>query len=186
MLARVRNLVSASLLLAFSLSLGACGGSAPPAAAPSADVPAPYPFTVAEIRAGCPLGRVVEYRVEKAGAPASVERWEFTPLDDQTVKVVTTDFDAAGNPSGAPQTETDKWTDLHEHGRFPQSATTISNESLSLPAGTFDVMKYVVTKGDTVKTVWFARTLPGPPVKLEIAKGGQVVMAMTMEANRSH
>jgi hypothetical protein len=59
----------------------------------------------------------------------------------------------------------------------------ITNEPITLPVGTFDSMRYVVTKNDEVKTYWFARTLPGPPVKVEVTKGGKTVMTMTMEAN---
>ncbi len=164
----------------------ACRAPHPPTASVEADVPAPYPYAVSEIRAGCPLGRVIEYRIEKAGAPATTERWAFTPLDPETVSVTTTTFDGDGKPTGAPTTESAKWTELHEHARFPRPQTQIYNESLTLPAGTFDVMRYVVTKDETVRTYWFARTLPGPPVKVEVVKGGKVVFAMTMEANRTH
>ena len=173
------------LLAAFALG-PACGGAPTPVAPASAEPPSPYPYSVYDIRAGCPLGRVIEYRIEKAGAPARVERWAFTPLDNDTVKITTTAFDAEGKSVGAPTTESAKWTELHEHARFPQSATQISNESLALPAGTFDVMKYVVTKGPEVKTYWFARSLPGPPVKVEVVKDGKTVMTMTMQANRTH
>jgi hypothetical protein len=176
-------------LAAFALAT-ACGGAPPPPpAAPIAeatDATAPYPYSVTEIRLGCPLGRTLEYRIEKAGAAPIVERWVFTPLDGDTVKIATTTFDAMGNPVGEPASESAKWTELHEHARFPHAATRISNESLTVPAGTFDVMKYVVTKGDEVNTYWFARTLPGPPVKRETVKGGQTVLTMTMQANRTH
>jgi hypothetical protein len=184
--------LAASLVLALGLVSG-CGGH-PPASSATAEIAAPYPFTVYEIRAGCPLGRVIEYRIEKEGAPPRIERWAFTPLDPDTVSVTTTAYDADGNPQGAPTTESAKWTALHEHARFPRSATRIYNESLTVSAGTFDVMRYVVTKPDEAgklatgdaATYWFARTLPGPPVKVEITKDGHVAMTMTMQANRTH
>ncbi len=37
-----------------------------------------------------------------------------------------------------------------------------------------------------VKTYWFARSLPGPPVKLEVVKDGKTVLTYTMQANRTH
>jgi len=162
----------------------ACGG-APPASAP-ADVAAPYPYSVYQIRAGCPYGRSVEYRIEKAGETPTVERWSFAPVDGETVNVTTETFDAVGNSAGPPKTSSAKWTELHEHARFPQAATTIQDETVSLPAGTFDCMHYTVTKGDVVSSFWFARSLPGPPVKMEVTKGGKTVMTMTMQANRTH
>jgi len=133
------------------------------------------------------MGRTLEYRIEKAGSPAEVERWTFAPVDDDTVRITTTKFDAVGNQVGEPSSDPAKWTELHEHGHFKHAVTTITNESITVPAGTFDAMKYVVTNplGDDVKTIWFARSLPGPPVKLEVTKRGKSVLTWTMQANRT-
>ena len=47
--------------------------------------------------------------------------------------------------------------------------------------GTFDCARYVVTGGDgTIKTMWFATKLPGPPVKMTARRGADTVMTMTM------
>jgi hypothetical protein len=171
--------------LAHTIALStACAGTSPqPSAAPS-DEAAPYPFTASEIRGGCPLGRVIDYRIEKIGAPARVERWAFEPVGEDSVTITTTSLDAQGNPTGVPETQTSKWTELHEHAHFPRAATTISEDTLTVPAGTFAVLRYVVKKEDDVKTVWFAKSLPGPPVKVEATHSGQTVMTMTMQANR--
>jgi hypothetical protein len=184
----MRALAASLLLVAAALAppSAGCGPSAPQPSTAADDVTAPYPFSVYDIRAGCPLGRVIEYRIETAGEPTRLERWAFTPIDLDTVSVTTTTFDPEGKPVGAPTTESAKWAELHEHARFPRAQTTISNETLTLPAGTFDVMRYVVTKGDVVKTYWFARSLPGPPVKVEVVKGGKTVMLLAMQANRTH
>jgi hypothetical protein len=161
----------------------ACGP--PPSPAANAAEAAPYPFTVLQIRAGCAPGRTIEYRVEKFGEPARTERWSFAEMDPETAKITTTTFDTDGKQVGPPVVETTKWTELHEHARFPFAATTIDAEPITLPAGTFETMRYVVTVGDVVKTFWFARSLPGPPVRLEVSQGGKPVMLMTMEANLS-
>jgi hypothetical protein len=180
-------LVTGALTVAFAVG---CASSAPPAAAaPSADSPneiAPYPFTVTDIRLGCPMGRTIDYLIEEAGKSPHVEHWAFTPLDDETVKITTTSYDAVGNPIGDPAVESSKWTELHEHARFPHAATKISNETITVPAGTFDAMHYEVTAGNMVKNFWFARTLPGPPVKLEVTAGGKTAMSWVMQANKMH
>jgi hypothetical protein len=134
------------------------------------------------------MGRTIEYRIENAGAPPEFERWTFAPIDEDTVTITTTKLDAAGHQVGEPSKDSAKWAELHEHGHFPRAATTISSESVTVPTGTFDAMKYVVSKkdSDVVQTIWFARTLPGPPVKLEVVKAGKLVMTLTMEANRAH
>jgi hypothetical protein len=167
----------------------ACGGPSKPAA--DAHEAAPYPFTVLQIRAGCAPGRTIDYRVEKVGEPPRTERWTFGEVDPDTAKITTTTFDTDGKQIGPPVVETAKWTELHEHAHFPFASTTIDAEPITLPAGTFETMRYVVTAGgdrdqpDEVKTYWFARTLPGPPVRLEVSKGGKTVLLMTMEANLS-
>ena len=166
--------------------LSACGGTTPQpsSSTAAADDAAPYPFTASEIRAGCPLGRVIDYRMESVGASATSERWAFAPIGEDSVTITTTPLDARGNPTGVPETQTSKWTELHEHAHFPRAATKVSEESLTVPAGTFAVLRYVVTKEDDVKTVWFAKNLPGPPVKVEATHSGKTVITMTMQANR--
>jgi hypothetical protein len=41
--------------------------------------------------------------------------------------------------------------------------------------GPLDCLRYVVTDGDDVDTFWFARSLPGMPVRTERATGRRVV-----------
>jgi hypothetical protein len=145
---------------------------------------APYPYTVFQIRAGC-QHRIIEYRTEKPRGVILDESWAFTNADSDSVNITTTTFDAAGKAMGTPATETARWADLHEHARFPRATTVIDADTITTPAGTFDCMRYVVTKGDEVKTYWFARNIAGPPVKMLVTKGGEQVMTMTMQANRT-
>jgi hypothetical protein len=50
-----------------------------------------------------------------------------------------------------------------------------------VPAGHFDTWKYVVTEPDgTVTTYQFARTLPGPPVRMEVRSSDTVVFSMEL------
>jgi hypothetical protein len=144
---------------ALALALvSACGSTTrqPSSSSAAADDAAPYPFTASEIRAGCPLGRMIDYRIEKVGDSARSERWAFAPVGEDSVTITTTPLDAQGNATGVPETQTSKWTELHEHAHFPRPATKVSEESLTVPAGTFAVLRYVITKEDDVKTVWFA------------------------------
>ncbi len=177
----------ACAVTAFALAI-ACGGAPPPPPDMSQQATggefAPYPYTVFQIRAGC-QHRVIEYRTEKKGGAVIDESWAFTNADGDSVNITTTTFDAAGKVAGTPTTETAKWTDLHEHARFPRATTVIDQDTLSTPAGTFDCMRYVVTIGDEVKTYWFARHIAGPPVKVLVTKGGEQMMTMTMQANRT-
>ncbi len=176
----------AILLVAF-VAIRCTPAPAPQAAAPmpsAHDDVAPYPYTADQIRAAC-HGRVVEYRMEAAGAPTTTQHWEFADVDAHTARITTTTFDADGKPVGPPEIETSTWAELHEHARFPRDATTITSETITVPAGTFESARYVVTSGDVVKTLWFAHDLAGPPLKLVVTKGGHEVMSMTMLTTRT-
>jgi hypothetical protein len=183
----MRRIRGACAVVFFAL-MAACAGAPSPPPDMSQQATggefAPYPYTVFQIRAGC-QHRVIEYRTEKPKGVILDQSWAFTNADSDSVNITTTNFDASGKAVGTPTTETDKWSDLHEHARFPRATTVIDADTITTPAGTFDCMRYVVTKGDEVKTYWFARNVAGPPVKLLVTKGGEQVMTMTVQANRT-
>jgi hypothetical protein len=173
------------LTLAVVAPCAACAGGAPTPATEASPEVAPYPFTVYQLKAGCASGRTIRYRFDSPTTGVKLERWTFLDIDPKTTEVTTTTYDEEGRQVGQPEVKRAQWAELHEHARFPYATTVITNEPITLPAGTFDAMRYVVTDGDQVKTLWFARKLPGPPVKMEITKGGRTVLVMTMEASRA-
>jgi hypothetical protein len=180
-----RSRLAAFVAATFALGCASTPQPAAPVRTPAAhDDAAPYPYTADQIRAAC-HGRVVEYRMEAAGAPTTTQHWEFADVDAQTARITTTTFDADGKSASAPEVETSTWAELHEHARFPHDATTITSETITIPAGTFASARYVVTSGGVVKTLWFAHDLAGPPLKLVVTKGGHEVMSMTMLTTRT-
>ncbi|HEY4178269.1 MAG TPA: hypothetical protein VGM90_15585 [Kofleriaceae bacterium] len=166
------------LVLALGIALTACGGPRP--AAPQTPVDAPMLFTVDQLRAGCPQGRKIELRIEMADKPAIVEDWEFTKVDKRSATIHSVTHDEAGDPI-SEETSTSKWTDLHEHAKFPAAKTTIDDKvSLTIPAGTFTTRLYTVLDGATTKRFWFAVDLPGPPVQFTTETDGKLVMRAMM------
>lgn len=123
--------------------------------------------------------------MELAGKPTVTERWEFSDVDPARTRVTTTTLDEGGRPTGAPEAQTATWAELREHARFPAAATTVTDEPMTVPAGTFDCWRYVVTTPEGTRTLWFAKTLPGPPVKMVVVKGGATTLTMTMTSTRS-
>ena len=177
-------------LLFLALVLVACGGAttAPPAPPPTTSAPAPAAspgiapqlFTVDQLRAGSPQGRVIELRMEVAGQPTTIEHWEFTTVDAEHATIHAISRDEAGKVL-ADETKTSAWQDLHKHGQFPADATTIAdNVSVTVPAGTFTTRLYTVKQGDATSRFWFAQDLPGPPVQFETEQGGTVVLRAQM------
>lgn len=171
------------------LAVAACSQPAQPSRATSAPAVAetstagdiaPSLFTVEQLRAGNPPGRVIEYRAEAEGKPAKLEYLEFvaaTP-DEATIHSITKDETGAVL---ADQSSTAKWIDLHKHGQFPAAATTIEdNVELTVPAGTFKTRLYTVKDGDTTKRYWFAVDLPGPPIQFTTERAGKLVQRAQM------
>ena len=179
-------------LLFLALVVAACGqrstpATTPPPAQPVADTApaadpsiAPQLFTVEQLRAGNPQGRVIELRMEVDGKPPTVEHWEFTAVDGQQATIHAITRDEAGQVL-ADQSASSTWESLHAHGKFPAAATTIEdNVSVTVPAGTFTTRLYTVKRDGTTTRVWFAADLPGPPVQFTTEKDGKVIARATM------
>ena len=171
------------------LAVAACGPAVPPPAqtaqppAGSAQQPqeavAPQPFTPQEIAAAMPPGSVIRYRFEPQGQGVHEEEWTVTAADARTITMATKTTKPDGSVENIPA-ETSTWEELANHGAFPQSITQISDGEITVPAGTFKTKVYVVTKDDAVTRFHFAPSLPGPPVLLEMDKGGQRILTMTL------
>ena len=163
-----------AFLIIFAL---ACGGKQP--AKPTSEF-APQLFTVEQLRAGIPQGRIIELRMELDGKPTTIEHWEFTAVDAEQATIHSITRDEAGNML-ADQTGSSKWAELHKHGQFAAAATTIEdNVEITVPAGTFKTRLYTVKRGDAIARFWFAAELPGPPVQFTTEKAGKVVMRAQM------
>lgn len=166
------------------VSATACAPSASPtptvvpAAAPAANAPTPY--TADQIRAASPAGRRIEFRVEAAGKPMTVSVMSFVKSDDAGAEVESVTLDETGHEIGTRSTGRATWEELRAHASFPQSSTTIGDETITVPAGAFDCRVYTVTRGDRTMTFWFAKSLPGPPVRMTVAVAGKVVETRTL------
>lgn len=151
----------------------------PPAAEARAEI-APVLFTLEQLRAGNPQGRVIEFRIEADGKPTVTEHWEFTAVDAETATIHSITRDESGNvvEDGAG---TATWSDLLAHAHFPAATTTIQDDvQLTVPAGTFTTRLYTVKVGDATRQFWFAPELPGPPVQFTTEQGGKVVARAQM------
>jgi hypothetical protein len=143
---------------------------------------APTPFSAAEIRAGCPEGRMTTFVVEQPGQPPSRQVTRFTRGDAEGTdyEIGTIGPDGA---VGAPRVTHATWKKLQEHASYPDAATKITDETITVPAGEFDCWLYTVTTGNAVRKFWFAKELPGPPVKV-VATAGNRTFIMALESNR--
>lgn len=173
----LRVLVGAVILFGSACAPAAGPTSAYPAAETKTDAAetAPSPYTAEEIRAASPVGRRLEFRVETSGKPTLVRVMSFVRSDEAGADVESLSLDETGHAMGDKETSRATWEELRAHASFPRAATTIGDETVTVPAGTFDCRVYKVTRGDRVMTFWFAKSLPGPPVRMTVAAAGSVV-----------
>jgi hypothetical protein len=135
---------------------------------------APTPFTPDEIREACPSGRVGVLRVTEADGTTSHRLYRFLEADADAVRFGGGPCDAAGEPLGPLRDRVCTWVELQEHASYPAAATRIDEDTVDVPAGHLECLRYVVAEGEEVSTFWFARSLPGPPVKVLETVDGRV------------
>ena len=84
-------------------------------------------------------------------------------------------------PDGERLTEPErayaKFLELQAHASMPAATTRIDEETIEIPAGRYECLRYTRVDGDTVDTFWFAKTEPGAPLRFEKSVGGEVVFS---------
>jgi hypothetical protein len=160
---------------------------------------APTPFTAEQIRGGCPDGRVIVYRVSHRGGKAVEETWRFTNGDEKGVDFTLSNHTTDGKALGTPTTSRRWWTDLQQHASFPMEATTIEDTVLEVAGKRYACWRYTQRllpggeqrePGKTQESqarrqeMWFAKALPGPPVKMLVHIDGNLIHEMVMHENR--
>ena len=143
----------------------------------------PTPFTAAEIRAGCPPGRTLRFRIERAGEEPMIRVSRYAEVDGEGAVQESWAEDLDGGGLSEPERERSTWLELQEHASFPRAITERGEEELSIPSGRFACLRYTRTDSDAVWRFWFARELPGQPVRYEREVSGQIVFSATLIDN---
>lgn len=180
-------------------ALSACAHPTPAAApAPAAPAPAPAPalvpepaapayaprlFDAAALRDGFVLGTKIRLRMETTGEPPTEQRWQVTAHTAEGCTIASQVYDIGTGELVADEGEgTSSWAELEGHATFPADRTEIADDqTITVPAGTFAARRYTVREDDgTVKVLYFARDLPGPPVSMVVSRGDDVLMSMVL------
>ena len=145
---------------------------------------APAPYTAEQIRQGCRTGRKITWRHSPIGQPSFQQTFVFEESTDEGTRLAVTTYDMEGNRKGETQRAESKWPELQAHASFPVGMTRIQEEDQETPMGIHACFLYIVTTPDgRVSRFWFAKALPGPPIRMESRKDGRMLHAMTMTAN---
>ena len=142
----------------------------------------PTPFTAAEIRAASRLGRTVRQIVEVDGTAPVSRVQEFVEVDDAGATRLVYKVGPDGSRQDARRSRS-TWLDLQRHASMPIETTTIDEVTIDSPMGPLDCLRYTARDGEAIETFWFARSMPGMPVRTERVEGGRVVERVTMIAN---
>lgn len=144
----------------------------------------PTPFTAAEIREGCPPGRTVRSLVVAAGADPYVQVTRFVSGDEAAAEQDSWTETIDGRQLTEPRRHRSTWLEFQRHASMPAAQTRIERESIDIPAGHYDCLRYTRTDGDRVDTFWFATAAPGMPLKFEEHVAGEVVYSSTAIEDR--
>jgi hypothetical protein len=142
----------------------------------------PTPFTADEIRAASQVGRMVRQLIEVDGRPpvTRVQHWLDADAAGASRLVYTLDDDGSRQDVRRSRST---WLELQAHASMPSATTTIDEVTLDSPMGPLECLRYTAIDGDAIETFWFARPMPGMPVRTERTENGRVVERVTMVAN---
>jgi len=142
---------------------------------------APTPYTAEEIRKACAEGRTDTFSVER-GKDKWKHTMKFLKGDAETVEAEYTNTAEDGKTLRTWK-DRQTWIDFQTHASFPEVDTKITEETIEVPAGKFECWLYTVQKreGDAATVrMYFAKKLPGPPVKMTSEETGKTVFSMTL------
>ena len=110
----------------------------------------PTPFSAADIRAGCPLGRTIRLQSEAPGGDLTFRRIRFVEVDADGAVQEFQAINAEGRPIGEPTLRRSSWLDLQHHASQPATGTVIDEVDLALPFGTEACWRYTVRTRERV------------------------------------
>jgi len=149
----------------------AAPAAAAQAAAPESDATYPTPYTAEQIRDATRPGRAYTWKLEQSGQPAIERTTTFARVDSDGAEIV----------SGAA-TKRVTWEELRQHAAFPRAQVTTRDETVTVPAGTYDCIVYVVNDAAAgeVSTFYFSKAMPGAPVLFFTEKSGVRLLTNTL------
>ena len=139
----------------------------------------PTPFTAEEIRANSRPGRTVRALVTRLGEDPVVRVTRSASLDDVAWRWETWTETPDGTPLSTPEPGEATFLELQGHASMLAATTRIDPETIEIPAGSFECLRYTRAEGDSLDTFWFARSEPGAPVRFEMRVGGELVFSST-------
>lgn len=130
----------------------------------------PTPFTADEIRDASGSGKTIRILVEEPEDEAFERVNRFTECDDEGATLERWRVAPDGGVDGEIASARVTWLELQGHAAFPAERTTVDEETIDLPIGRVECLRYETrdeAPDAAAETFWFARMFPGMPVRFE-------------------
>ena len=152
----------------------------------------PTPFSADEIRDASGSGKLIRILVEQPDGERFERVNRFSDCDDEGATLERWLVAADGEVEGEVSSGRVTWRELQRHAAFPADRTTATEETVELPIGRVECLRYDThdeesDSGDAVdaapKTFWFARDFPGMPVRYESPTPAGVVRTTVLSVD---
>ena len=157
------------ILLLFVLLAAGCGGDegqSGQVAVPDAGPRAVRPYTAEALRRGCPVGRMILTRLTTADVVYI--RTEFLSSTSEGYRKRSQMFDDEMEPLLDASERDGTWQGDADDVAYLPETITVSEETLPTALGALLCWHYVIVDDRGWREdVWYAKDLPGPPVRLE-------------------
>ena len=131
----------------------------------------PTPFTADEIRDATGTGKTIRILIEEPDGTRFERVNRFSDCDAEGATLERWRAILDGGVDGQVVSGRVTWLELQWHAAFPAERTTVAEETLELPMGRLECVRYDTREGDVtdapVESFWFARAFPGMPVRFE-------------------
>lgn len=136
----------------------------------------PTPFTADEIRDAARGGKTIRMLIEEPDGRTQLRVNRFRDADDKGATLERWTSSPTGIVEGEITRTSVTWRELQGHAAFPANLTTLSSETLDLPLGRVDCLRYEVreTADADPEIFWFATAHPGMPVRYESRVDGGI------------
>jgi hypothetical protein len=121
--------------------------------------------------------------VEPRDGDPYINASRFVEADEDGTVIEAGRLAANGQPLEPAAAARTTWRQLQAHASFPADLTAIATEVIETPLGVLECLRYTVTDGQTVQTFWFAKAVPGMPIRFMTQESGQITVQVTMVAN---
>lgn len=119
----------------------------------------PTPFTAAEIRDATGRGKTISIRIDLPDGTATGRFNRFSETDAEGATLERWSREDRSDLSA----DRVSWLELQRHAAFDEATTEVGRETLVLPLGTLDCLRYDTADG----VFWFSPSHPGMPVQYE-------------------